>query len=495
MWNKLVLFFALLLSVSHVRAQSCSVPGMTPVSAVLVCGDEAIGQSYIPHCGQTLVPNPCNDGNSYQNIDPYWYKIACYSSGTLGFTITPNDLTDNYDWQLFDITGHNPIDVFTVTSLFVACNWSKEVGETGANDQGTSLAICGSPGLDLFSQMPNIVAGREYLLMISNQNRTEHGFSLLFGGGSALITDGIPEMLIAHANCDGTQVYVKMNKKMQCSTVAPNGSDFFISGGPAVIAAVPVNCINNLGDQLVLTLNSPLSTGTHILTLRDGTDGNTMADHCGRLVVTGNIVSFPAAPPAPTAMDSVFTGLCSNPVIQLVFKNPIDCSSIATDGSDFRITGPQTVTITGAVGICSNNLTPMPATYTISMRLAGPVTLPGIYQIELLTGSDGNTLLNECGLMTPPGARISFPMAGIVSAQFSYEVHSSCKKDTIYFTSNPGNALATLNWDFGNAGSSTIQYPVIIVPSVSQHTVTLTATTPDCTDRITKTIKLNNQLV
>ncbi len=495
MRNKLLFLFTLFLSLGQVQGQTCSIPGMTPVSATLVCGDEAIGQSYIPHCGGTLIPNPCNDGNSYQNIDPYWYKIACYSSGTLGFTITPNDLNDNYDWQLFDITGHNPVDVFTVTSLFVACNYSKEVGETGANDQGTSLAICSSPGLDLFSKMPNLVAGREYLLMVSNQNRTERGFSLLFGGGSALITDGIPEMLVARTSCDGTQVYLRMNKNMQCSTIAPNGSDFMITGGRTVISAVPVSCnANNVADHLVLTLNGPLPGGYQTLTMRDGTDGNTMADHCGRLIVTGNIVTFPAAPTAPTAMDSVYTGLCSYPVIQLVFTSPIDCSSIAADGSDFRITGPQPVTIIGAVGICSNNLTPMPATYTISMRLASPVTTPGLYQIELFTGTDGNTLLNECGFMTAPGAKIPFPMAGLVSAQFNYTVKSSCKKDTIFFTSDPMNALATLNWDFGNAGNSTIQYPVIIVPSFSQHTVTLTATSPDCVDRMTKTIKLNNQL-
>jgi len=28
-----------------------------------------------------------------------------------GFIITPNNLTDDYDWQLFDVTGHNVTDV------------------------------------------------------------------------------------------------------------------------------------------------------------------------------------------------------------------------------------------------------------------------------------------------------------------------------------------------------------------------------------------------
>ncbi len=44
--------------------------------------------------------------------------MNCFSSGTLGFIITPNDPTDNYDWQLFDISGRNDDDVFTDPSLF-----------------------------------------------------------------------------------------------------------------------------------------------------------------------------------------------------------------------------------------------------------------------------------------------------------------------------------------------------------------------------------------
>jgi hypothetical protein len=47
-----------------------------------------------------------------------------YQTGTLGFVIEPLAANEDYDWQLFDVTGHQPKDVYTDASLIVIGNWA-----------------------------------------------------------------------------------------------------------------------------------------------------------------------------------------------------------------------------------------------------------------------------------------------------------------------------------------------------------------------------------
>src|ERR1700743_2203337 len=109
----------------EVRAQACTTLGQTPATAFPVCGSDTFVQKSVPACVNGAVPTPCpNNGNVYEDLNPLWYKFTCFAGGTLGLTIRPNDLGDDYDWQLFDITGHDPGDVYSVPSLFLSCNWS-----------------------------------------------------------------------------------------------------------------------------------------------------------------------------------------------------------------------------------------------------------------------------------------------------------------------------------------------------------------------------------
>src|SRR6266513_201248 len=96
----IIVFF---LFANHLLAQTCTNIGQTPESAFPVCGTDAFIQNTVPICGNINVPVPCNDGAMYQNKNPYWYKFTCYQAGTFGFVITPFDLNDDYDWQLFDV--------------------------------------------------------------------------------------------------------------------------------------------------------------------------------------------------------------------------------------------------------------------------------------------------------------------------------------------------------------------------------------------------------
>ena len=183
-----------------------------------------------------------------------------------GFLITPNDLNDDYDWEIFDITGHNPNDIYNDASLFVACNWSGNIGLTGASSSGTSLQNCAGPAYPTFSAMPSLKLGHNYLLLISHFTKytpSQNGYKLSFGGGTASITDPLlPDVLNAKSSCDATQIIVKLNKKMKCSSLAPDGSDFSISPAvSAITGATGIGCNSGFDmDSVMLTMSKPLAT-------------------------------------------------------------------------------------------------------------------------------------------------------------------------------------------------------------------------------------------
>jgi hypothetical protein len=278
--------------------------------------------------------------------NPYWYKFTCFTAGTLGFLIKPNTFSDDYDWQLFDVTNRNPADVYTDASLFVSCNWSGEPGNTGASSAGNLNVVCGSTGtgppLPLFSKMPSLIQGHNYLLLISHFSDSQSGYSLSFGGGSANITDPIiPNLLKARAACDGSSVSVKLNKKMKCSSLASNGTDFRISPTIAAItSAVGIGCSTGFDmDSVVLTLAGRVPPGNYTIYVQTGTDGNNLLDNCDRGFAIGQSLPVTVYPLTPTPMDSISKIGCAPKFLELVFKDPMLCNSIAADGSDFIITG------------------------------------------------------------------------------------------------------------------------------------------------------------
>jgi gliding motility-associated-like protein len=487
----IIVFFFLFTKISF--AQSCSNIGQTPSSAFPVCGTTAFGQLTVPICGNTNIPVPCNDGASYQDKNPYWYKFTCYTAGTLGFIITPNNLNDDYDWQLFDVTGQNPNNVFTDASLFVACNWSGFFGVTGATSAGTSLISCAGNN-PIFSSMPPLIVNHDYLLLVSHYTNSQSGYQLQFSGGTAGITDPQePHLLSATINCAANTLTVKLNKKMKCTSLAANGSDFTVSGAATVISATAPSCTGGFDtDSIILVLNTPLAAGNYNLIMQNGADGNTLLDNCGRNIPVGESTPFNVSPTQPAAMDSLKPFACSPSILQLVFRKPIICSSVAANGSDFAITGPQAVTISGA----NNNCGPSTTTTMISLQLSSPIVVGGTYQVQLNIGSDGNTIIDECGVQTPAGATLLFTATDTVSAAFSYTMKTGCRSDTLQFSHNGANAVSSWAWTFDNPSTSSLQNPAPQIYSASsQHSVKLVVSNGVCTDSVTQTIVLDNQVI
>lgn len=485
----LIVCFISLLFISTGKAQTCTTLGQNPGTAFPVCGTSVFSQTIVPNCGGRVLPSLCNDV-SLTDLNPFWYKFTCFSAGTLGFIIEPIDQGDDYDWQLFDITGRAATDVYSDGSLFVACNWSGRYGNTGASEQGTTLVNCAGNSYPTFSSMPTLVVGHTYLLLVSHFNTFQpgqEGYKLSFTGGTASITDPKdPELVSAQASCDGSQVTVALNKKMQCKSLKSDGSDFTISGTTAkVIGAVGNGCASGFEvDTVVLTLDQPLEAGDYQLIMKLGTDGNTLADNCDRQIPVASSVDFPVFLRQPTPLDSIAPMTCATDMIQLVFKKNIRCSSVAANGSDFSITGTYPVTVAAASGVCQDGLTRV-----INIRTSARLYTTGDFILQLKTGTDGNTIIDECGEETPAGAALGFSVKDTVSAAFTYDLRDGCRQDTIFYFHDGRNGVDTWHWLFDGVQETPDQNPVAFYFTAGTKTVELAVSNGFCTD--TSRISIN----
>ena len=503
--NRLTLLLCLFcFSAIQVFAQPCTLPGMTPSSAIPVCGTTPFVQPLLANCsGASVAITGCTDNATSDRA--FWYKFTCYQTGTLGFVITGVSVNDDYDWCLFDITGRDPNEVFTNSALQVSLNlYGVSLNNpsppfpqtpTGCTSSGSGDVHCSGdlPGNSPFNRMPTITVGREYLLMVNNFTNSTLGYTLAFNGGTASITDPVlPRLSRASTVCDASVVGVKLNKKMKCNSLAADGSDFTINvPGNSVVSAVGVGCSGGFDmDSVILTMANPIPPGNYTITAKNGIDNNTLRDYCDRTIPVGDNIPLVIVPIVPTPMDSLTRPGCAPTTLNLVFSKPLLCSSIAADGTDFTITGPTPVTVIAATGACINGLT-----RTISVQLGAPIQVGGTYTIHLQNGSDGNTLINECSLPTAAGSSVNFIIADTVNANFTYSIVYGCARNTVQYNHNGANGISSWQWNFDGLTNSTQQNPLITYTDFRVKNTALIVSNGVCKDTASASLFFDNLLV
>lgn len=499
MLKKIGFFWLLLTCCAYVNTlfgQACTTLGQTPSTAFPVCGTTKFEQNNVPICSSNDLYVPgCNDNANYANKNPFWYRFTCYQSGTLGFTITPNDLTDDYDWQLYDVTGLNPDQVFTNRNIIVSGNWAGNPGTTGASATGANFIQCASSYTGTeprFAKMPELIAGHEYILLVSHFTDSQSGYSLTFSGGSAIITDPTePHIQKASPNCDGRKIVVKLNKKMKCSSITTTGSEFSIVPGVAtVVAAEAVNCNSSFDfDEIIITLSNALPTGNFQLLINAGTDNNTILDNCDRGIPTGEQASFSYFVPTPIPIDSVANAGCAPQEIKLHFSKKIDCSTIAANGSNFLVTGPTPVTVVSAAGACTGGLSDI-----ITVRFTAPIYTQGLYTVTPRLAVNGGAVRDECGQIIQP-LPVTFTTADTVSALFNYNNDIGCRNDTLTFSHNGANDVNSWTWTLNNNTTVTTPTHTVIWSASSTNTVSLVVSNGVCSDTSDVTIVLDNEVI
>jgi gliding motility-associated-like protein len=482
---------------SSATAQTCSLPGMTPGNAIPVCGTSVFHQDVVVNCsGPDVAQVGCSVGIT--SSSSFWYKFTCFQTGSLGFLISGISNSDDYDWVLFDITGQNPNDVFSNSSLPISINIYGAGGgtvpfpesPTGCRPGASGNVHCdgNASGNTPFNDMPTIIIGHNYLLMVTNWTRSTAGYDLSFAGGTASITDPKePHMESARAICDGVSASIKMNKRMKCNSVTASGSEFTITPAIAnVVAAVGFGCNPAFDmDSVLITFDAPLPPGSYRINIKTGTDGNTILDNCDRQIPVNESIPMIVYPLVPTPMDSISPLGCRPDEVQLVFRKNMRCSSIAPNGSDFEvvlISGSEPVTVVSASGNCNaDGLTPI-IKVKLATNLQAPIRTKGTYLIRLKTGDDGNTIIDECGQETPAGATLIFNTKDTVNADFSYAIKYGCDRDTINYFHNGANEVNLWKWNFDRTRSSSLQNPTVLYGSFGLKKTYLIVSNGICRD-------------
>lgn len=91
---------------------------------------------------------------------------------------------------------------------------------------------------------------------------------------------------------------------------------------------------------------------------------------------------------------------CLSTTIDLYFTTPIQCNTISTDGSEFRIMTADSILVPILAAI--PNCTFPQMTEHITVELYNPLPDNGDFLASIRTGNDGNTLINMCGFEMPP---------------------------------------------------------------------------------------------
>lgn len=346
----------------------------------------------IPVCQQIYSEtlSPSGDGN-YNNeintsisctageLNSIWYTFTVDQSGNFGFLLTPNDINDDYDWSLFNITTASCEDIFSNQNLIVSCNAAGGgtcdglTGATGGTIFDIQGAGCGvnpptiSNALTAFNDLIPVVAGNTYVLMVSNWTGSPNGYTLDFGLSTGIgIFDEQPPMLetlSGPVSCGGQDIDIEFSEYINCTTIDASNFQLTGPGGPYILSLDGNGCDNsaNFENSFSLIIDPPISSmGTFTLSI-NSTGAFPLEDLCGNPIGQAT-ADFDVDVPIPVSVNigNDTSILCIGQT--LLLNATIQGSTyVWQDGSTnptFSVTQPGTysVTLTNACGSGSDSI-------------------------------------------------------------------------------------------------------------------------------------------
>jgi gliding motility-associated-like protein len=184
-------------------------------------------------------------------------------------------------------------------------------------------------------------------------------------------------------------------------------------------------------------------------------------------------------------MDKVDYNICSPDSFIIYFNSPMLCNTVATNGSDFTITGASSPPVSSAYIVnCSNGFGK-----AVVVKLSAPITVGGYYKLNLVKGSDGNTILNDCNIATAP-AFIGFVAHNNVDATFTSSTKINCSADTLLLNHIVANEENKWAWYVNNTITSYSPTLTIAYKDSSVKNITLIVANPSCKDTSSQTYNL-----
>lgn len=211
------------------------------IGAIAICQNVYFEQDAYQGIGDvTAEINPLKSCLASGEKNDVWYTFTVQSSGTLNFSITPNDMDDDYDWAVFNLTNNPCSDIKDIDALEVSCNYDAEAGITGPN---------GETGPQN-EETIQVVEGETYVINVSQFSPSINGYKLDFSGSTATIFDQNPPQPIEVETpipCGSSTIKFTMSENILCSSV--DNADFLIlgPGGPYAISNVQSFACGNGG--------------------------------------------------------------------------------------------------------------------------------------------------------------------------------------------------------------------------------------------------------
>ena len=377
-------------------------PEQDCINAIPICqniyvqNDSYVGEGAIP---DEITPSiSCLSGGEVNDV---WYIFTVSSAGMLSFNITPNVMSNDYDWAVYNLTNAACSDIATNAALQVSCNFSGASGNTGPSQPGSpnSQGAGGSP----FNAPIPVSVGETYVINVSNWSSSNAGYTLDFTASTAGIFDNTPPEITEVTFC-GSTPSITFSENVVCASV--QATDFTLtdlSGNPVPIASVSGTACalgGTFENEFTFTLGAPIPGGVGVLSLT-----GIVVDNCGNVAL-----------PSSDTISQTLLGLAALP------------DSICAGGTSvLDATAQPLFTYTWNTGATGLPLTVTPTTTTT-------------YTLTALS-PDGCVTTEDVTVTVVPEPSAAFSLPAQVCAGQPLDVAYT------------GDALpgATFSWDFGGA--------------------------------------------
>jgi gliding motility-associated-like protein len=269
-------------------------PQLSPADcfgAIPVC-QEAYSETLGPQ-GSGNFPTEFNPfGCNFSETNSIWYTFTVQEDGMLNFIIEPNNLNDDYDWALFDLTEFGCEDIPSTPAMEVSCNSWGVIGVNGNTGISTANGGVGNNngpgnlnGPPFNADLP-VSIGETYALCVMNWSNSFQGYDLNFAGSSASIFDQVPPTITdVELGCGGTELILTFSEPVLCETVEAASFNLEGPGGSVIVDNVNSgNCEfgSTTTETAVIFLGQGLEPGDYLI---NGNGAQNVTDACDNIIV------------------------------------------------------------------------------------------------------------------------------------------------------------------------------------------------------------------
>lgn len=218
-------------------------PGSDCVSASILCDKSPFTVQSITGAGANNdeAAGSCLGGlGTSSESNSTWFKWTCDQSGTLEFTLSPNNASDDLDFVVYELpNGINSCVGKTEQRCMAAGDTrfpSRCMGVTGLRASSTDVTEtsgCDDPAKDNFVSALNMVSGRSYALLINNFSATGNGFSITFGGTGTFQGPRANFTATPATLCAGETISLQESSSFAFGTITNYFWTFGVSATPA----------------------------------------------------------------------------------------------------------------------------------------------------------------------------------------------------------------------------------------------------------------------